>query len=260
MNKNVRSFQEPSMKQFNKGNIHSIETLGTFDGPGVRYIVFFQGCPFQCEYCHNRDTWSTKENHLKTVDEILDDYKKYEKFYKKGGLTASGGDPILQLDFLTLLFKEAKQRGIHTCLDTAGSCYNIKQNESYIELLKYTDLVLLDIKHIDKEQHREITGSKNDHILDFAYLLDDLQIPTIIRHVLVPGLTDKEDDLKSLREFLDTLSNVENIEVLPYHTKGVMKWMEMGLDYPLIGVREPSKEEVQKAQKILSEGYHFYKN
>lgn len=247
------------MRKFNQGNIHSVETLGTFDGPGIRYVVFFQGCPFQCQYCHNRDTWSTKQNHLMEVEEILTDYKKYQKFYKNGGLTASGGDPILQLDFLTELFAQAKQQGIHTCLDTAASCFNHKQSDKYQELLKYTDLVLLDIKHIKNDQHKVITGSTNDHVLAFATLLESLEKPMIIRHVLVPGLTDQEEDLKALRTYLDTLHFVQGIEVLPYHSKGQMKWESMGLDYPLKDTKEPSKEDVKKAEFILKDGYHFYK-
>lgn len=247
------------MIKFNKGNIHSIETLGTFDGPGIRYVVFFQGCPFQCKYCHNRDTWSNRKNQLMTVEEIFDGYEKYKHFYRHGGITASGGDPILQLEFLTDLFIEAKNRNIHTCLDTAASCYAKKDDELYKELLKYTDLVLLDIKHINRDKHKEITGSKNDHVIEFARLLDDLGIPMIIRHVLVPGLTDDENDLKELRAFIDTLHMVQGIEVLPYHTKGRVKWEQMGLIYPLQETKEPTKEEVQKAEQILKENYVFYK-
>jgi len=257
MNKNVRLLLEHSMKKY-KGNIHSIETLGTFDGPGVRYVLFLQGCPFQCKYCHNRDTWSTKSNHLMTVEEILNDYDKYKHFYKNGGLTASGGDPMLQASFLIELFKEAQAKGIHTCLDTAASCYTANANEKYVELLKYTNLVLLDIKHIDSDKHRTITGFSNDHVLSFAKLLDELHIPVVIRHVLVPGLTDEAKDLYALRTFLNTLSNVKRIEVLPYHTKGRMKWEQMGLDYPLPDTVEPTEAEVKKAEKILTDNYHFY--
>ncbi len=247
------------MNQF-KGNIHSIETLGAFDGPGLRYVIFFQGCPFKCQYCHNRDTWSTTRNKLMTVDDILNDYKKYEKFYKNGGLTASGGDPVLQLDFLTALFKEAKARGIHTCLDTAASCYNPKQDEAFTALLQYTDLVMLDIKHIDSNKHKEITGSKNEHVLEFAKRLDQLGKDMVIRHVLVPGLTDDEKDLVALRNFLDELNHVVKIEVLPYHSKGEMKWKKMNLEYPLKGVKEPSDQELKKVRQILIDGYHFYKD
>ena len=248
------------MIKFNKGNIHSIETLGTFDGPGIRFVVFFQGCPFQCQYCHNRDTWSTKKNQMMTVEELLNRYEKYKHFYRQGGITASGGDPMLQLDFVTDLFMEAKQRNIHTCLDTAASCYREKEVESYKKLLEHTDLVLLDIKHIDKDKHKVITGSNNDHILQFAKLLDEVGKPMIVRHVLVPGLTDQAEDLKKLRSFLDTLSNVEGIEVLPYHTKGRIKWEQMGLNYPLQDTPEASKEQVKLAEHILKDKYIFYKS
>ncbi len=246
------------MNQF-KGNIHSIETLGAFDGPGIRYVVFFQGCPFKCQYCHNRDTWSTMNNQLMTVEDILNDYKKYEKFYDKGGITASGGDPILQIEFLTQLFKEAKARGVHTCLDTAASCYSVNQLDKFRELLSYTDLVLLDIKHIDQKQHKKITGSSNSQVLDFARLLDELEVDTIIRHVLVPGLTDNELHLKGLRNFLDILHHVISIEVLPYHSKGRTKWEKLKLEYPLKDTKEAKDEDVQKAESILKEGYHFFK-
>ena len=259
MNKNEKLSQEPSMKQFNKGNIHSIETLGAFDGPGIRYVIFFQGCPFQCQYCHNRDTWTTNENQLMSVSEILNDYQKYQKFYSNGGITASGGDPILQLEFLIELFKEAKQKGIHTCLDTAASCYNPKNIDQYKELLLYTDLVLLDIKHIDSNQHKIITGFKNDYVLMFACLLDELNIDVIIRHVLVPTLTYSIEDLIKLRQFVDQLKNVVNIEILPYHTKGRMKWEQLGLDYPLKDIKEPTQDEIKKASHILRDGYHFNK-
>jgi pyruvate formate lyase activating enzyme len=246
------------MIKSNKGNIHSIETLGTFDGPGVRYVIFFQGCPFQCQYCHNRDTWSTNKNNLMSVDEILTDYKKYEKFYKNGGLTASGGDPMLQADFLIELFKEAKQRGIHTVLDTAASCYHPNQNEKIKTLLKYTDLVLLDIKHIDDQQHKIITGSSNQHVLSFAKMLDDMEKTMVIRHVLVPGLSDKVEDLQRLRKFIDQLSHVKMIEILPYHRKGQIKWEQMGLEYPLKDTAEPTEEAVILAEKILKDNYNFY--
>lgn len=257
MNKNVRLFLEHSMKK-SRGNIHSIETLGTFDGPGVRYVLFLQGCPFQCKYCHNRDTWSTKNNHLMTVEDVLLDYDKYKSFYKNGGITASGGDPMLQVDFLIELFREAKARGIHTCLDTAASCYTPKDNEKYLTLLSYTDLVLLDIKHIDRAKHTFITGFSNDHVLKFALLLDEIKKPMVIRHVLVPGLSNAREDLVSLRTFLDTLSCVKRIEVLPYHTKGRMKWESMGLDYPLPDTPEPSEDEVKMAEHILTDNYQFY--
>lgn len=247
------------MIKSNLGNIHSIETLGTFDGPGVRYVIFFQGCPFQCKYCHNRDTWTNTKNQLMSVEDLLNDYQRYEKFYKHGGMTASGGDPMLQTDFLIELFTEAKLKGIHTCLDTAASCYHPNQREKIEKLLSVTDLVLLDMKHIDEKKHRTITGFSNQHVIEFANLLDELCIPMVIRHVLVPGLTDDSRDLIKLRQFIDQLTYVEKIEVLPYHTKGRMKWEQMGLTYPLKDTPEPSEESISIAEKILKENYNFYK-
>jgi pyruvate formate lyase activating enzyme len=240
-------------------NVHSIETLGAFDGPGIRYVLFLQGCPFQCQYCHNRDTWSTKKNKHMTVLDVLEDYSKYQRFYKKGGLTVSGGEPLLQLDFLIDLFQEAKNRGIHTCLDTSAACYDPKKNERFLELMRYTDLVLLDIKHIDDEKHKKLTGSSNQQVLAFAQYLSELNQKTIIRHVLVPTLTDDEADLKKLRSFLDTLSNVVGIEILPYHQKGIIKWQQLGLNYPLKDILEPTEAQVKKAELILKDKYVFHK-
>lgn len=240
-------------------NVNTIETFGAFDGPGVRYVLFLQGCPFQCQFCHNRDTWSTKTNKTMTVDEVLDDYKKYEKFYKTGGITVSGGEPLLQMRFLTELFKEAKKRGIHTCIDTSAACYNVRQNIFFKELMEYTDLVLLDIKQINDEKHKILVGDSNQKVLDFARFLDELKVPVNTRHVLIPGVNNDTEDLIELRKFLDSLNNIVNIDVLPYHTAGELKWEAMGLEYPLAGVRIPTDEEVALAEKILKENYNYYK-
>lgn len=240
-------------------NVHSIETLGAFDGPGIRYVLFLQGCPFQCQYCHNRDTWSTNNNKLMTVSEILLDYKKYAHFYKKGGLTVSGGEPLLQLPFLVSLFKKAKEMGIHTCLDTSAACFNPKQQNQFKELMSYTDIVLLDIKHIDPIKHQKLTGSTNAQVLEFARYLDELRTKVIIRHVLVPTISDSEEDLTKLRSFLDTLTNIVNIEVLPYHTKGIAKWKQMGLVYPIPEIKEPDQMMIERAERILKNGYLFSK-
>src|SRR5690554_5724567 len=198
------------------GNIHSIETLGTFDGPGIRYVLFLQGCPLKCKFCHNRDTWTTKTNKLMTPNEILKDFKRYESFYTNGGITASGGEPLLQLEFLIELFKLFKANNIHTCIDTSGACYNPKNNDLFKELMKYTDLVLLDIKHINDEKHKDLVGSSNKHILEFARYLDELNVNIGTRHILIPSINDSLKDLSNLRTFLDTLSNVVSIDVLPY--------------------------------------------
>jgi pyruvate formate lyase activating enzyme len=241
------------------GNVHSIETLGAFDGPGIRYVLFLQGCPFQCQYCHNRDTWSTKQNKLMSVADVLDDYRKYKHFYKKGGITVSGGEPLLQMNFLITLFKEAKSLGIHTCLDTSAACYNAKQSSDFQLLMKYTDLILLDIKHINNEKHILLTGSPNKQVLEFAHYLNEISKPVIIRHVLVPSITDSPDDLKQLRAFLDTLSNIKDIEILPYHKYGINKWKEMGLIYPLTQIDEPSQDNIEFAQRILKHNFPFHK-
>jgi pyruvate formate lyase activating enzyme len=242
-----------------RGNIHSVETFGAFDGPGIRYVLFLQGCPFQCQYCHNRDTWSTRQNQMMSVEEVMQDYFKYEKFYKNGGLTVSGGEPLLQLPFVMDLFKMAKSRNIHTCLDTSAACFDPKRDTHFKTLMGYTDLVLLDIKHMDEEKHKELTGSTNQQVLAFARLLDEMGVYVQIRHVLVPSITDDVEHLKQLRSFLDTLTNIKSIEVLPYHTKGKRKWIEMGLSYPLEHIGEPSYESIELAQNILTKDYSFAK-
>ncbi|MDR3244029.1 MAG: pyruvate formate lyase-activating protein [Elusimicrobiota bacterium] len=239
----------------NLGNIHSIETFGAFDGPGIRFVVFFQGCPFKCKFCHNRDTWNTNKNTLMSAKDILKTYDKYAAFYKKGGITASGGEPTLQISFLTKLFQQAKSKKIHTVLDTAAACYKPALDKEYKALLKFTDLVLLDIKHIDNEKHKNLTGASNTSVLDFAKFLDKLKVKTVIRFVLTPKYSSDKKDLKDLRKFLDGLSNIIAIEILPYHNKGISKWEKLGVIYPLINVKEPSKEEVIEAQTILKEGY-----
>jgi pyruvate formate lyase activating enzyme len=241
------------------GNVHSIETLGAFDGPGIRYVLFLQGCPFQCQYCHNRDTWSTKQNKLMSVSDILDDYKKYKHFYKNGGITVSGGEPLLQMNFLITLFKEAKALGIHTCLDTSAACYSVQQSNDFLTLIKYTDLILLDIKHIDNEKHMKLTGSSNTQVLAFAQYLNEMSIPVIIRHVLVPTISDSEQDLVQLRNFLETMKNIVAIEVLPYHKYGISKWKDMGLTYPLEHINEPTKDKVEYAEYILKNNFPFHK-
>lgn len=249
------------MKRYNQkeitGNIHSIETFGTFDGPGIRFVLFLQGCPFQCQYCHNRDTWSTADNKLMSVREVLHEFEIYGHFYKDGGITVSGGEALLQLPFLIELFKEAKNRNIHTCLDTSAGCYNPKQIDRYKELLSYTDLVLLDIKHIDDEKHMILTKSSNKFVLEFAKLLSDLKTKTIIRHVLIPTVNDDDIYLQRLREFLNNLDNLINIEVLPYHKKGIKKWNEMGIAYELLDIEEPTQKSLNNAELILKKNYPF---
>lgn len=239
------------------GYIHSLESFGSVDGPGVRYVIFMSGCAMRCQFCHNPDTWNMHSGTQYTADELLAGAKKYRSYWgSEGGITVSGGEPLLQIDFLTELFRKAKKEGIHTALDTSGNPFTRKEPffGKFQELLKYTDLILLDIKHIDEEQHRILTGCTNSNILDLAEYLSEAGKPVWIRHVLVPGRSDKDAYLKKLDIFLQKLHNVEKVEVLPYHTLGTYKWKEMGLAYPLEGVEPPSEERVENARRLLHAG------
>lgn len=239
-----------------KGHIHSIETFGTLDGPGIRFIIFFQGCTNRCAYCHNPDTWSLKGGDEMTVDELLNKAKHYRSYWgEKGGITVSGGEALLQIDFLTELFTEAHQRGINTCLDTSATIFNPANKElmeKFDALLSVTDTILLDIKHIDDAMHHRITGHSNRNVLACARYLSERGVPVWIRHVLVPDLTDKDEWLLALRQFIDTLKNVERVEVLPYHTMGVYKYEKLGIPYPLDGVSAPTAERIANARHILA--------
>ncbi|GIP34161.1 pyruvate formate-lyase-activating protein [Paenibacillus sp. J2TS4] len=239
-----------------KGSIHSIETFGTVDGPGIRYVVFTQGCLLRCQFCHNPDTWIIGQGKEMTVHEIVQDLQSYLPYLQasNGGITVSGGEPLLQIEFLTALFKECKKLGIHTAIDSSGGCYSTEPRfqARLNELLPYTDLILLDLKHIDDEAHRRLTGKTNQHILQFARLLSERKVPVWIRHVLVPGVTDGRDDLERLASFIETLHNLEKIEVLPYHQLGVYKWEALGLKYPLEHVQPPTQESVALAMAILN--------
>ena len=237
-----------------EANVHSIETFGAVDGPGIRFVVFMQGCPMRCLYCHNPDTWGMSGGDKMSVEDVFEQICKYKHYFgKDGGVTLSGGEPLLQLDFAIELFTKLKEQNIHTCIDTSGIVYGIdkKTDEKIDELLNYTDLVLLDIKHIDNQKHKEITGKENVNVLKFANHLNRRNIPVWIRYVLVPTLTDNLEDVKKLRQYLDTLNNVQKVEVLPYHTLGVFKWQELGIPYGLEGVKSPTKEQIEKANEIL---------
>ena len=235
------------------GRVHSIESCGTVDGPGIRMVIFLSGCPMRCLYCHNPDTWNPKGGTLTSVDELLAQYDKMKHFYTKGGITVSGGEPLLQIEFVTALFKLAKENGIHTTLDTAGNPFTREEPffGKFNELMKYTDLVMLDIKEINPQRHKELTGFDNSNILDMARYLSDIQKPMWIRHVLVPETTDFDEDLDKLGAFIKTLSNVERTEILPYHTLGRFKWDELGIKYRLDGISPPTKERIENAKHRL---------
>lgn len=236
------------------GNIHSIESFGSADGPGVRYLIFLKGCQMRCKYCHNPDTWAGKNVIRQTADEVLANALRYRNYWgKKGGITVSGGEALLQMDFMIDLLKKAKAQNVHTTIDTSGNPFTREEPffSKFNELMKYTDLFMLDIKHIDDEAHKELTGQTNTNILDMAKYLSDNGKTMWIRHVLVPGITDSEEQLKRLKEFIDTLKTVERVEVLPYHTLGVFKWEQLGIPYGLEGVEPPTKEQLEKAKEIL---------
>lgn len=235
------------------GNIHSIESCGTVDGPGIRFVVFFQGCPMRCVYCHNPDTWDFNVNQKMSVDEILKKYDGVKEFLKNGGLTATGGEPLAQMDFLIELFKNAKAKNIHTTLDTSGITFNKENIKKFDELIKYTDLVMLDIKHIDPVSHHKLTGQNNNNILEFAKYLSIKKIPVWIRHVAVPNITYLKSQLIKLGEFLSTLDNIQALDVLPYHDMAVAKYENLGKEYPLKGVPPLTKEQALDARNTIIE-------
>ena len=236
------------------GNIHSVESFGSADGPGVRYIVFLKGCAMRCKYCHNPDTWAGQGEDWQTPEEVLNKALRYKNYWKKnGGITVSGGEALLQIDFVTELFRLAKEKGVNTCLDTSGNPFTRQEPffGKFRKLMEVTDLFMLDIKHMDPAGHRRLTGCDNANILDMARFLSDSGKAMWIRHVLVPGISDDEKQLTSLRKFIDTLKTVERVEILPYHTLGVFKWKELGLPYQLEGVEPPTEEQVKRAKELL---------
>ena len=237
-----------------KGYIHSTDSFGTVDGPGIRFVIFFQGCPIRCKYCHNPDTWEFHKGKEVTVEQLLQEYDSCKEFLKSGGITATGGEPLSQPDFLLELFREAKKQNIHTCLDTSGIAFNPENTRKIDEILKYTDLVMLGIKHMDPDIHKNLTGAGNENILCFAEHLRDLKIPLWIRRVVVPHLTDDEDELFRLGEFLAALSNLKALDVLPYHDMARKKYAELGMEYPLPHTPPMSKEDAIKARDIIMSG------
>ena len=237
------------MDKKNFAKIHSIETFGTVDGPGIRFVTFFQGCNLECKYCHNRDTWNINEGNYISVDELLDNILKYKSYIiPNGGFTASGGEPLLHPYFLISLFKKLKEQNIHTAIDTSGM---VELTDTIKEVLSLTDLVLLDIKHINPEKAKQLTGSDNKKELEFAKYLNDNNIPVWIRQVIIPGVTDSKEDLLELKKFISSLNNVQNIELLPYHNLGKHKWEKLGFNYSLEDIRPANSEDIKKAKEIL---------
>lgn len=246
------------------GHVHSTESFGSVDGPGIRFITFMQGCRMRCEFCHNPDTWNMKGGHPYTPQQLFDEAIQYRAFWgSKGGVTISGGEPLLQIDFLIEYFKICKEHGIHTTIDTCGQPFTYKEPffGRFQELLKYTDLFLFDIKHIDTEGHRRLTGHPNNGILDMSRYLSDIKHPVWIRHVLVPERTDYDEYLERLGDYVASLDNVLKFEILPYHKMGVYKYEAMGIKYRLEGIEPPSAERVENARRLLrTDDYKDYLN
>ena len=241
------------METFDKtkyARIHSIESFGTVDGPGIRFVIFMQGCALKCKYCHNRDTWDINSGTLVSADELIEKIERYKAYIlpSGGGVTVTGGEPLLQAKFLITLFKELKKLNIPTAIDTSGM---VDITDDIKELLSLTDLVLLDIKHINDEKCKELVGVSNKKELAFAKYLSDNNTPVWIRQVIVPGITDNEEDLLKLKDFINSLNNVKNIDLLPYHELGKSKWENLGLDYELKDVPYDTKDDIERVKKIL---------
>ena len=243
------------------GRINKIETFGSVDGPGIRFVVFMQGCPMRCKFCHNPETWDFKGKDIGGVEpfdispeDLLQKALRYKPYWgKDGGITVSGGEPLAQLDFMIEFFECAKNAGVHTCIDTSGVSFRHADAafEKFERLMCVTDLLLVDIKHIDEAAHKELTGHGNENILDFFRYLDEIKKPIWIRHVLVPGISDNDEALARTRDFIRTLGNVERVEVLPYHAFALGKYDELGIDYVLKDTQSPTAERVENANRIL---------
>lgn len=240
-----------------QGRIHSLESFGTVDGPGVRYVVFMQGCPMRCKYCHNPDTWEVNAGTLMDADYIIEQYERNKGFYTDGGITVTGGEPLLQIDFITELFEKAKAKGIHTCIDSSGITFNPDSPEvmaKFDKLMPLTNLVMLDIKHIDDEHHLELTKQHNKNILAFAQYLSDKGVDTWIRHVVVPGITDDDEYLYKLGYFIGGLKSLRALDVLPYHDMGKVKYEKLGIDYPLKDTPPMDKTILLDKKKAIIDG------
>lgn len=240
------------------GYIHSTESFGTVDGPGVRFVIFLQGCPMRCQYCHNPDTWEMQVGQQRSAQSLIKDYLRNAPYYAKGGITVTGGEPLLQMDFLLELFGLAKAQQIHTCLDTSGITYtpgDSSYNQKLDKLMELTDLVMLDIKHMDPQAHRTLTGHDNRNILAFARYLAERNVPVWIRHVVVPGITDDPRQLAQLGAFMAGLPNVVSLDVLPYHVMGVDKYRQLGIPYPLEGIEAATHQQAKAARQIILAAY-----
>lgn len=240
-----------------QGRIHSLESFGTVDGPGVRYVVFVQGCPMRCAYCHNPDTWAMTGGTMMDPEYIIEQYERNKGFYNGGGLTVTGGEPLMQVDFLIDLFTLAKKKDIHTCIDSSGIAFK-PDNTEFItkldKLMTLTDLVMLDIKHIDNEKHKELTAQPNTGILAFAEYLNSRGVNMWIRHVVVPGITDDDKYLFDLGYYIGQFSNLKALDVLPYHTMGTVKYEKLGMEYKLKDVPAMDKDKVIEKKKVVLNG------
>ena len=247
-----------------QGYIHRLESFGCADGPGSRFVIFFSGCKMRCLFCHNPDTWDMTKGTLYTAEELLKESESCRAYWgKKGGITVSGGEPLLQIDFLIELFTLAKEKGINTCIDTAGGPFATEGEwfEKFKKLMQVTDILLMDIKHIDEQEHIKLTGQSGKNIIQMFRYLDEINKPIWIRHVLTPGITDNDEYLTKTRDFIRTLHNVQRVEILPYHGLGAIKYKDLGIDYPLKDVASPSAERIQNAKNILEcDKYTAWKN
>ena len=238
-----------------EGRVSSVQSMGAVDGPGLRYVVFLQGCPLRCAYCHNPETWDLTGGTPYTAEDLCKTILRYRPYFgENGGVTVSGGEPLLQLDFVSEVFRLARAKKVQTALDTSAQPFapdNAEWMARFDRLLENTDLVILDLKEIDDEKHKKLTGHSNKNILAMAQYVAARGVDLWVRHVLVPGLTDDADGLRQLDAFIKTLPTVRRVEILPYHTLGLFKWQNLGIPYPLDGVRVPTAEEVETAEQLL---------
>ena len=239
-----------------KGRIHSIESMGLVDGPGIRAVVFMQGCRLRCKYCHNPDTWDLNGAKEMEAADLIRKISRFKPYFKdNGGVTFSGGEPLMQPEFLAECLRLSKEAGIHTCIDTAGQMRlegtEETRQQQIEEILKYTDLILMDVKHLDEGAYRELTGTVPAPWLDWMKAVEESGIPVWIRQVVIPGLTDSEEYLNKLSEYVKTLNHVEKVQLLPYHDTGKQKYADLGIDYPLKGVPEADREKTAETEKKL---------